>query len=174
MSSDVSAADNGKYRHDADASGGGSRRPAGAVRYCGAPGGPAGRRSEGSSRFTTTTVLSSSATAPVDHSFTAPRIRRAPPQRSHTSTRIANTRRRNRAQGHRPGDRAPASGLAKAGNSLEPEYGPAQVEPQATLASRQWAKCFLGWMPEIALEEGIKMMIAQEMAALMSAKGVEA
>ena len=39
-------------------------------------------------------------------SVTAPRIRRRPPQRSHTSTSNPNTRWSNRAQGHRRGARA--------------------------------------------------------------------
>ena len=46
---------------------------------------------------------------------TAPRIRRGPPQRSHTRTSMANTRWSSRAQGHRPGDRAPASARASSG-----------------------------------------------------------
>ncbi len=49
------------------------------------------------------------------------------------------------------------------GKEVEPLYGPAQVEPQATLASRQWAKHFLGWTPEIELEEGVRMMAEQMM-----------
>ena len=42
-------------------------------------------------------------------SVTAPRIRRGPPQRSHTRISIANTRWRSWAHGHRLGARAPAS-----------------------------------------------------------------
>jgi hypothetical protein len=48
-------------------------------------------------------------------SVTAPRIRRAPPQRSQTSTWMASTRRSKRAQFSRLADCEPASALASSG-----------------------------------------------------------
>jgi hypothetical protein len=61
-------------------------------------------------------------------SVTAPRIRRGPPQRSQTSTWIANTRRRSRAQVQRFGERAPASAPASSDAGV------------GTSADRHWAR----------------------------------
>ena len=57
--------------------------------------------------------------------LTAPRMRHEPPQRSQTSTWIANTRRRSRAQVHRPADRASTSVSSWLGTG--------------TMADRHWA-----------------------------------
>jgi hypothetical protein len=61
-------------------------------------------------------------------SVTAPRIRRRPPQRSHTRISIANTRWSNRAQGHRLEDRSAAAARVSAGAG------------GGTIAARHWAR----------------------------------
>ena len=84
----------------ADSGGGGGRRRDAVVTRRGWHGPAAARRARPSAARSRRTAWGS---------VTAPRIRRGPPQRSQTRTSIANTRRRSRAQGHRLGDRPPAS-----------------------------------------------------------------
>jgi len=47
----------------------------------------------------------------------------------------------------------------KSGMNIEPLYGPAVLEPAATLASREKAYQLLGWEPSISIEEGIGRMV---------------
>jgi len=47
----------------------------------------------------------------------------------------------------------------KLGTNILPLYGPAVLEPAATLASREKAYRLLGWEPSISIEEGIGRMV---------------
>jgi len=47
----------------------------------------------------------------------------------------------------------------KLGMNIKPLYGPAVIEPTATLANREKAYQLLGWKPSISIEEGIGRMV---------------